>query len=299
MSTQSTLPALIAVCLSCFALTASAAPPGAVRPRLKSGDSGDSVRILQLLVSETRSGNGPRIGSDGAFGPQTKSALQAFQRAAKVDLSGEATPRTWRALLRASKRGLLGRIDPTSPVGAERYRLKTKGPKDVAIHLLPPIEVAPGRRAQPLLFLGKLAIDADGDGDAWKSDPWGQAETSLQWGGGRSLNPTKTPFFVLPIGFDKAYPGVKLGDLGAVIYRGKIAFAIFGDRGPGTKIGEGSIALAKELGINADPRTGGASEGVLWIVFPSSGNRRPLANDVIVRRGRELFAAAGGRLPRR
>lgn len=282
--------------LLALGLTASAAPPERpVRPVLSKGDRGDSVRILQHLLNETRRSQGlKRIGSDGAFGPQTESALRAFQRAAGLRPGGQSSPKTWRALLRAQRRGPLGRIDLTAPVGAARYRLGNKGEKDVAIHRLPEQEVASGRRTRPLLFAGKFAIDADGAGDAWKSDPWGQPETSLQWGGGRSLNPTKTPFYVLPIGFDKAYPGVKLGDFAAVIYRGKVAFALFGDRGPREKIGEGSILLAEQLGINADPRKGGVSEGVLWIVFPGSGNRRPAANEVITRRGRELFQAAGG-----
>lgn len=284
----STLPALT--------LSASAAPPErSVRPALKRGDSGDAVRILQHLLNETRRSQGAdRIGSDGAFGPQTESALRAFQRAAGLNSVGQATPRTWSALLRLQRRAPLGRIDPTAPLGSERYRLGNSGAKDVGVHLLPELEVVKGRRTRPLLFAAKFAIDADGAGDAWKSDPWGQAETSLQWGGGRSLNPTKTPFYVLPIGFDKAYPGVQLGDFAAVIYRGKVAFALFGDRGPREKIGEGSIALAEELGINADPRKGGVSSGVLWIVFPGSGNRRPVGNEVITRRGRELFQAAGG-----
>jgi len=295
MAPRRTLQALTCLLLA-LGLSASAAPPErAVRPLLKRGDTGDSVRILQHLLNETRRGQGADgIGSDGAFGPQTEGALQAFQRAAGLQALGQSTPRTWRALLRAQRRGPLGRIDLTAPVGEVTYRLGNSGDKDVAIHRLPAQEVVSGRRTRPLLFAAKFAIDADGDGDAWKSDPWGQAETSLQWGGGRSLNPTKTPFYVLPIGFDKAYPGVKLGDFAAVIYRGKVAFALFGDRGPREKIGEGSILLAEELGINADPRRGGVSSGVLWIVFPGSGNRRPVANEVITRRGRELFRAAGG-----
>lgn len=283
------------------ALSVQAAPqPNQVRPALRRGDRGDGVRILQHLLNEARRPAGlDSIGTDGAFGPQTDAALLAFRRG--LGLVGETAvgPATWEHLVRASRRGPLGRIDLTAPIGSETYRLQSDGPLDVAIHLLPSQEISAGRRAQPLLFAGKFAIDADGAGEAWKSDPWGQPETSLQWGGGRSLDPTQTPYFVLPIGFDGAYPGVQLGDLAAVIYRGKVAFAIFGDRGPRTKIGEGSIALAEELGINSSPTRGGVSDGVLWIVFPGSGTRRALGNEVIQRRGRELFLAAGGRLSSR
>lgn len=291
------LPA--ACCALLCALSAQAAPqPAAVRPPLRRGESGDAVRILQHLLNEARRPAGlDAIGTDGAFGPQTDAALLAFRR--QAGLAGETAvgPATWEALLRASRSGPLGRIDPTAPTGSETFRLQSNGPLEVAIHALPSQEVASGRRGQPLLFAAKFAIDADGAGEAWKSDPWGQPETSLQWGGGRSLDPTETPYFVLPIGFDTNYPEVKLGDLAAVIYQGKVAFAIFGDRGPRTKIGEGSIALAEELGINASPTRGGVPHGVLWIVFPGSGQRRALSTDVIRTRGRELFRAAGGRLP--
>ncbi|HEX4603317.1 MAG TPA: glycoside hydrolase family 75 protein, partial [Candidatus Angelobacter sp.] len=67
--------------------------------------------------------------------------------------------------------------------------------------------------------------------------------------------------------------GVNLGDLAVVVNtaNGKRAYAIYADVGPNGKIGEGSIALAKALGIDAKPRDGGVSGSIVYLVFPKSG----------------------------
>lgn len=122
----------------------------------------------------------------------------------------------------------------------------------------------------PVIFTADMDIDADGAGRAWRRDRTGQPQTSLSYGRGQYLNPEELPFIVLPIGFERAAPGVKLGDLVAVTFKGKTAFAIYGDRGPKRVLGEGSIKLAKTLGINPDPNRGGTSEPVTYIVFPGS-----------------------------
>ena len=52
-------------------------------------------------------------------------------------------------------------------------------------------------------------------------------------------------------------------------------YAIFADTGPKNKIGEGSMALAKALGINSSPRSGGVDSGIVYILFPGSGDGKP------------------------
>ena len=79
------------------------------------------------------------------------------------------------------------------------------------------------------------------------------------------------PYIVLPTNL----PGVKLGDFALVINRANcsMAAAIFAD----TKghVGEGSMALADFLNVPSNPRHGGTGSGILYIVFPGSGNRKP------------------------
>jgi hypothetical protein len=86
------------------------------------------------------------------------------------------------------------------------------------------------------------------------------------------LDATRIPYIVLPPDFATAY-GISLGDLAVVTNtaNGRSAYAIYGDVGPRGKIGEGSIALAKELGIPSNPRHDSAPNGVTYLIFPGSG----------------------------
>jgi hypothetical protein len=65
-----------------------------------------------------------------------------------------------------------------------------------------------------------------------------------------------------------------LGDFAVVmnLRNGKSSYAIYADIGT---MGEGSIALADNLGIWSDARRGGQSDGILYLVFPGSGNLQP------------------------
>ena len=90
---------------------------------------------------------------------------------------------------------------------------------------------------------------------------------------GTYVNATKTPYIVLPPEFMEQF-GVALGDLAVVINRknGKSSPAIFADVGPHGKLGEGSIALARALGLDDSPRRGGTSaSSIAYLVFPRSG----------------------------
>jgi hypothetical protein len=86
---------------------------------------------------------------------------------------------------------------------------------------------------------------------------------------GTYVDARKIPYIVLPPEFMKQF-GVALGDLAVVTNQrnGKTAFAIFADVGPHGKIGEGSVALARALGLNDDPRYGGTGN---YRVVPKSG----------------------------
>lgn len=85
-------------------------------------------------------------------------------------------------------------------------------------------------------------------------------------------NSEEIPFIVLP---KKVLDlgGIRIGDL-AYVYNTKNkkdCFALFADGGPGGKLGEGSIYLAKTLGINSNARSGGTTDGIIYVVFPQSG----------------------------
>ena len=92
------------------------------------------------------------------------------------------------------------------------------------------------------------------------------------------------------------YAGAKLGDFCTVFNRknGKFAHAIFAEVGPAKKIGEGSIALAKMLDVDACPKKGGTPNGIAYILFPGSGNGKPRSNKDITSESQKLFKAWGG-----
>ena len=70
----------------------------------------------------------------------------------------------------------------------------------------------------------------------------------------------------------------------------KTVHAIIADIGPRAHLGEGSIALARMLGINPSPRSGGVAEGVTYTAYPGSKTKWPLTNAEIEIKGAEHFA---------
>lgn len=113
-----------------------------------------------------------------------------------------------------------------------------------------------------------MTIDTDGDlsnadpklAALARRDPYRQAETSVRYRNGRSLDPTRVPYVVIPIG----YTAAKNGELVVVQYGGRSVVAVVGDRGPRHKFGEGSMALAVALGINPSGTSGGVGSGVKY-----------------------------------
>jgi Fungal chitosanase of glycosyl hydrolase group 75 len=81
--------------------------------------------------------------------------------------------------------------------------------------------------------------------------------------------------------------GASLGDFAVVVNlrNGKSSFAIYADIGT---LGEGSVELANALGIQSDARHGGESDGILYLLFPGSGNRRPRTLAEIQSEGEKL-----------
>jgi hypothetical protein len=105
----------------------------------------------------------------------------------------------------------------------------------------------------------------------------------------RYVDASHIPFIVLPGGMARQL-GARPGDFAAAYNQrtGKFSFAIFGDVGPYDRIGEGSVALAENLGVRSDARNGGTRRGILYLVFPGSGNGRPRTIEEINTEGQKL-----------
>jgi hypothetical protein len=108
----------------------------------------------------------------------------------------------------------------------------------------------------------------------------------------RFVDASRIPYIALPGDLARA-AGARLGDVAVVfnLRNGQFAFAIFADIGA---VGEGSIALADDLGIWSDARRGGSRGGMLYLVFPGSGDHRPKSVDEINELAGRLFRDWGG-----
>lgn len=110
----------------------------------------------------------------------------------------------------------------------------------------------------------------------------------------RYVDAAKIPYVVL---HPRALNHARLGDFATVVNlrNGKLSSAIVADESaPDLPIGEGSIALAKALGIDADPRRGGQDAGVVYVIYPGSGNGKPRQFGEIFGTSKQLFEAWGG-----
>ncbi len=126
-----------------------------------------------------------------------------------------------------------------------------------------------------LYMRAKFDVDADGHPNVKKIDPkHGSLHTTLRYSEGNgSVNADAVPYVVLPKGHFKEH-GVKVGDLAIVRNKenGALTVAVFGDVGPRHKRGEGSMALARELGLNPSPTHGGTqSRNIEYLAIPGSG----------------------------
>jgi hypothetical protein len=132
-----------------------------------------------------------------------------------------------------------------------------------------------------IYFESKLALDTDGsrfaipDAKGHREDPSGRITTSARDADGNFLDAETINYFVLPGGFAGKH-GIRIGDI-AVVFNGiAMAFACFGDVGPAGSLGEGSIALHRDLGhetvVGGHLLNDSISSGVVTIVFPGSGN---------------------------
>lgn len=110
----------------------------------------------------------------------------------------------------------------------------------------------------------------------------------------RYVNAEEIPYIVLPkAAMDRT--GADLGDFAYVVNKtnGKESFAIFADVGPPGLLGEGSMNLAENLGIDPDPRMGGTEYDVIYLVFPDSGNGKKRTVADINRNGSRLLKKWG------
>jgi hypothetical protein len=138
----------------------------------------------------------------------------------------------------------------------------------------------------------KADMDVDCDGiqtPPCDTDVTGQPQTSIvDLAPTGDVDPTKLPYFVIPLGtpettWYKSYD-VQLGQVGAVIYKGRVEYGIFADEAGGAFIGESSYAMCQlflsTLGAPSgstdpcDPNQGGIDPAdITYVTFTGAANR--------------------------
>lgn len=153
-------------------------------------------------------------------------------------------------------------------------------------------------------------IVTDGNGDPiiqGSTDPYPGmyvSSTSLVQSGYTNSNPLRyvdsenIPYIALPSSL-QSLAGIAKGDLAFArnSVNGQTSYAYFADTGPSGKLGEASMYLAAQLGINSSPKTGGTSQGIIdYIVFPQSGMGQGTHLDIgqINSQADAEYQAAGG-----
>lgn len=116
-------------------------------------------------------------------------------------------------------------------------------------------------------YTARGRVDDDGTGSA-HGDPYHQRDTSLHRNG-RPLNADVDLYIVVPPQILRGVAPTVLGSQAWVTFRGNTVPAVVGDIGPHGRLGELSVALARALGINPDPNTGGVDvPSVLYVIQP-------------------------------
>lgn len=128
-----------------------------------------------------------------------------------------------------------------------------------------------------VFFTADMDIDCDGKSTSvcnHSTDASYQSSTAGVDSHGKPLDASTLPYIVVPGASSRwSYrnSNIKMGSVAAVIYNGKIEYGVVGDVGPQAIVGEASYAMAKRLGINPNPSSGGVGSGVTYIVFKGAG----------------------------
>jgi len=134
-----------------------------------------------------------------------------------------------------------------------------------------------------LWWRADMDVDCDGiQTPPCNTDNTGQPQTSVQSNDipGGDVDPTKLPYFVMPLGNPEtewytAY-GVDLGQVGAVIYKGQVIYGVFADQAGGNFIGEASYKMCSLFigANNCDPNNGGIDPlDVTYVTFSGTTPR--------------------------
>ncbi|WP_329302518.1 glycoside hydrolase family 75 protein [Streptomyces sp. NBC_00659] len=192
-------------------------------------------------------------------------ALLATAALPAAGASGTTNPRSAQEGS-VSAAALLAKVTSCSQISSGKYRTDEETSATVPVC---------GKNGA-VFWKADMDIDCDGQVTAkcnGSTDPWFQDDTAFHQSNGQALRADSLPYVVVPSTssiWKYTSSGIKGGGVVAVIYNGKVEYAVVGDTGPTQIIGEASYATASALGIDPDPETGGTDSGVTYILFKNS-----------------------------
>ncbi|MGH4035609.1 glycoside hydrolase family 75 protein [Actinomycetota bacterium Odt1-20B] len=241
------------------ALLAPATMPAAARPADEPA-AHPADEPLRPALAAPREPNS-RMGTGGSTSHTAKEASAASPA---VKEGSSTSPTAKEGSVRAAD--LLARLRSCRQISHGKYRTD-----DGARASVP---VCGGRGA--VFWKADMDIDCDGRPSRacnHRTDPLFAPMTAFQQSNGDHLSAERLPYVVVPGAsrrWNPAAHGIKGGGVAAVIYRGKVEYAVVGDTGPTDLIGEASYATARALRIPPNPRTGGAGPEVTYLLFKNS-----------------------------
>lgn len=287
------------------------------------GSSTSVVSFLQASLVYVLDISVGASGIDGDYGSNTKAAVR--QALSRLGITGDiGNVNVWLQFLTGVAQTAFGTrslspmaiAESVSGSESEAYRPHQNSLICLA-NIVPALENAtPVSQsfvdAEVMLELqgGEIYLDAgmpvcvDGSPQAPQFDPCrGFLETSLRHpeltGQKQYVNAETVPYFTLPEGYESF--GIALGDIAAIIFEGQIEFAIFANVSRSFKLSSGSLALVRSLGLHyfdGDIRLKGIPEGVIYLIFPGSGDGTPQSPEAVRQQGKTLFKKLGGQLPK-
>ncbi len=161
---------------------------------------------------------------------------------------------------------LLSKLNSCSQISSGKYKTDSETSRTIPVCGL----------SDAVFWKADMDVDCDGQRTTQcneNTDCCFQADTAFHQTDGKPLNAAKLPYIVVPSSsgiWNFESSGLQGGGSCAVIFNGKVEYAVIGDTGPEQIIGEASYATANDLGINPDPSNGGTDSGVTYICFKNS-----------------------------
>jgi hypothetical protein len=123
-----------------------------------------------------------------------------------------------------------------------------------------------------IYWVSDMDVDCDGRVTPGKCDDMHDGSFQAQTAFLGNASAAEVPYIVIPNNFPLGTYGIKGGQVAAIIYRGKIGYAVLGDTGPPSIIGEASYASAEMMGIPPSAVDGGINgRSVTFIQFTGPG----------------------------